>query len=144
MECLLEFHVRLFVKLRPESNGDYDEPWEQKTARIFQPAQKHPQKPPHKPAHSPAPLQAQQSPRDDYDAPWEWNNDSLTKAFGNLPPPSANQPAKNREKIDTPSHPQPKPPVHHAVKSQSSLEQTTTEDLVAIKVNPSIPLEGQR
>ena len=85
--------------------------------------------------------QQQQQSRDDYDAPWEWSNNSLTKAFANLPPPSITQPAKS--KVDSLPG-QGKSPTQQPMKAQFSVEHPPTEDLVVFKVNSSIPLENQK
>jgi len=124
-------------KIQPEN--EYDVPWEQTTTRNFEPAQKPPPKPAHKPQSPISPSAA----KDDYDAPWEWSNSSLSRAFSNLPPPSQAQAAMSRERVDSSLSNQSKTIPHGPMKTQSSLEQDPPDSATVYKTNPSLPLESQ-
>ena len=114
-------------------------PWEQKTTRSFEPAQK----PPPKPANKPQSPISPSATKDDYDAPWEWSNASLSRAFSNLPPPSLAQAAMSRERVDSSLSNQSKAVPHGPMKPQSSLEQDPPDSATVSKTNPSLPLECQ-
>ncbi|XP_065059511.1 SH2 domain-containing adapter protein D-like [Rhopilema esculentum] len=136
----------------PPPADDYDEPWEQKSKLLQalhkppvqsteQPRTQRPQHQSHAPSQKTAP--PQQTVKDDYDAPWEWSNKSLTKAFANLPPPTAAQAARSMEKVGGSVTQHNRPMSMPPVQNQSSVELPPSNSPRVFEVDPTMPLQNQ-